>query len=315
MKRLIVLAVIAALAIAAFYPLSGKRGEEMRIGIVVPIEHEAMDRMVAGFRQEVEREFGSRVAIDVQNAQGDESIQHAIIGKFARQGYDLIVPIGTDVSMMTLHQVKESPILCLDIAADAGLSAPNATGLYEADLSPSIDFLFLLYPNLHKMTIVYSPSPKIMGQVEQVKRLVGSRGAKVQPIMIQTLPDLYSVVSAIDRESELIFILKDHVVASGATVLARSAERLSIPLISCDEGSVAVGAALAIGNSEEQIGVAGGRLAIEILNGKPVSELPMRSVEEQIVFVNREAVPQQQVSLFLDHYPVKFLEAEAANVR
>jgi putative tryptophan/tyrosine transport system substrate-binding protein len=314
-KKIAMIVVFALLAVAAIYQFNGKKGGEIQIGIVVPIEHEAMDRMVAGFRQEVEKEFGGKVAIDVQNAQGDESIQHAIIGKFTRQKYDLIVPIGTDVSMMVLHQAKMSPVLCLDIAADAGLSAPNATGLYEADIMPSIDFLFLLYPNLHKMTIVYSPSPKIMGQVERVKQLVGARGGKVQPIMIQTLPDLYSVSSAVDRDSELIFILKDHVVASGAAVLARVAERLSIPFITSDEGSVAMGATLAIGNSEEQIGVSGGELAIEILNGRPISELPMRSVEGQIVFVNRDAVPRQQVARFVDHYPVKFLEVEGSNVR
>lgn len=315
MKGVIAITLVAVLATFLFFFSQRERGDQMRIGIVVPIEHEAMDRMVAGFRAEIEREFGFSVKIDVQNAQGDESIQHAIIEKFRRQKFDLVVPIGTDVALMTLSKVKEQPVLALDLAADAGLVASNFTAVYEADVEPSVDFIYELYPQLHKMTIVYSPSPKIVGQVERVKDLVRARGGMVQPIMIQTLPDLFSIAGAVDRESELIFILKDHVVASGAAVLARSAERLAIPLITSDEGSVAAGATMAIGNSEEQIGIAGGRMAIEILRGAEPAAISPRSVDEQIVFINPSLVDPLHLSALEERYPTKLLSPEERHVR
>lgn len=297
MRKVIVLGLIlmGILGIISRYSPAEQSGK--RIGIVVPIEHQAMKDMTDGFIEKIGEKYGPEVAVAIQNAQGDGAIQKAIIENYKRKKYDIIVPIGTDVTLMTQNIVKEQPILGLDVTNMVTQERSNVTGVRESPIDPSFTFIKLLIPHLKKITMVYSASDKNYEMVQVFQDIAGAEGVDVQPIMIQSLADLYILAQTVDPDTNAIFIAKDHLVASGAPSLAQAAMQLNIPLITSDEGSVIAGGAVAMGNKELDIGRRGGEMAIQLLEGAAPNEMPIRPVNTYTVFVNGGALERQGLTM------------------
>ena len=210
-------------AVFAYFNSLVSKEEKCRIGVVVPVEHRAMDDMLQGFTERIEEESDVRVLIEVQNAQGDLNIQKAMIDKFVRQDMSLIATIGTDVSLMAINRAQGHVILGMDITGRVhqGLS-PYITGVKESSIESSYFFMRELLPSLSKVAMVYSASDKNYQMLQEFSRLAEIDDIEVQGIMIQSLADLYVLAKSIDSDVDAIFIAKDHLVASGAPGFSKS---------------------------------------------------------------------------------------------
>jgi putative tryptophan/tyrosine transport system substrate-binding protein len=313
MKKIIGLILIGLIGLLFHYSSTYTSGR--KIGIIVPIEHQAMKEITDGFIKEIRKKYDQEVVVDIQNAQGDRHIQKAIIENFKRKNYELIVPIGTDVTLMTQNIIKEQSILALDVTTLITQEQSNVTGIRESPINPSYAFIKQLIPHLKKITMVYSGSDKNYEMMKSFKELASLDEVIVQPIMIQSLADLYVLGQIIDRDSNAIFIAKDHLVANGAPTLVQAASRLKIPLITSDNGSVIAGGTIAMGNKEFDIGSAGGLIAIQLLEGKKTNEIPILPLSTYTVFVNAEAI--NNISLDIEeiqkiahsfNYPIEFVQ-------
>jgi putative ABC transport system substrate-binding protein len=235
------------------------------------------------------------------NAQGDPNIQRAIIQQLVREGCDLLMPIGTAASQMTVNLAKEQKIICL--AADIQtISPPKGSSLTslndELSAKDSLSFLHDAFPKVKKITLLYSASEKVAKEVPLVLEAAKTQGIAVQKLMVQTQPELYTIGQAIAPDSEAIFILKDHLIVSGIQSVVKQAEKRFIPVMTSDEGSVISGAAFAIGVKEADIGREGAELAKEVLNGTPPEKIPSRSLRGPFpLFVNQKACVMQGVDL------------------
>lgn len=274
-------------------------------GILVPLEHAALKEIVDGFKSTVKKQYPKAV-FNVQNAQGDIKLQRTIIEQFVGQKVDVIVPIGTTSTQMTLSYVKHQPIVSL--AADYPESERlkrqphNITGvLDEIGGVKKMQFIKQVYPNLKKLTIIYhSGNEKNFREIEDMIDYGKKHGITVQKLSIHTLPDLETTVQSMDKDSEAIVILKDHLIASGIRLLVPTAEEHGIPLISSDEGSVQEGASFALGVQEKTIGETGGKLAIQVIEGKPIEDMPMQAIQNLAVFYNQKAFNQHKQKLELN---------------
>lgn len=320
MKKLLILAcclAIGALAISLEKTQTATSGKH--IGIVVPVEHQAMEDMVAGFKAQLQSSQESPVYIEVLNAQGDLGIQRAMIEKLARQHIDVIATIGTDVSLMAINQVKDTPILGMDVTSQVhqGL-AKNVTGVKESAIDPSYTFIRQAFPKAKKIAMVYSASDKNYQMVKAFSQLAAKDKVQVQEVMIQSMAEMYVLAKTIESDVDAIFIAKDHQVASGAPILAQVAEELKIPFISSDEGSVIAGATLALGNKETDIGKRAGRVAERLLKGENPAEIAIEPVPEMTIFINAERFEKLPIdrarleALSKDlSYPIEFLKEQA----
>lgn len=298
MKKLIIIASLCLLSMAGIKLVRSKIAKPSeKVGILVPMEHQALTDMVEGFKEALVGEYGGEIEIDVQNAQGDQIIQKAIINRFGSVDYRVVAAIGTATSQMMLKSIRNKPVVCLDVTEDFSKTIKNATGLLEAKVKPSFDFLLKFKPEIKSFTVIYSTLEKIHGQVAELKHLAQEKGIKVQAIMVQNISDLYTIGRQINAESEAILILKDHVVVSGVASLAKTAAKMKIPLIASDDGSVKGGAAFALGNSEKQIGFEGGKIAVKLLSGIKPEQIKMKPVANQSLFIKSSACKKQGVSL------------------
>lgn len=272
------------------------------IGIIMPMQHAALDDMVRGFQEElaqvVDRE---RYNVLVVNAQGDASLQMALIKNLINDHCTVFVPIGTATTQMTLQLVKQGMIVALaaKLAQDVQKLphvAPVTGVLDEVSLTESLEFLKPLFPGLSKFTVIHSGSEKIHEEIESIQQYAKENHLTVQILMAQTITELATAAQNIDEDSEFIFVLKDHLIVSGINLLIRQATSRKIPLIASDEGSVKNGAAFALGVQESEIGRSGARLVSRVLDGTSPRDIPIRAVKDVQVFVNLASCNAQGIS-------------------
>lgn len=294
--------VFSIVVVAATLFFSRKTDSVKTIGIILPMEHAALTEIVDGFKKTLKAEYPEDTKILVENAQGDANIQRAIIQKLVSQKVDIFVPVGTAATQMTLAMVPKQPIVSiasLYTEAERQKREPrNITGLHdEVPVAEQLAFIRAAFPHLKKMTLIYSNTEKVFNDVNELTRLTKAQGIELQKLAIHTLPDLYSISKTIAPDSQLIFILKDHMLVSGIQTLAKAANDRKIPLITSDEGSISGGGAAALGAKEAAIGSEGAKLVIQILKGKPIADIPMQDMQHLIIFVNRDAARKQNVDI------------------
>lgn len=306
MKKLRLL-VISCICLIFHLPAFGqeppKSAPEKTVGIVLPMEHAALKAIVDGFEETVRNNYPGKVNFELQNAEHDLNVQRSILQKFINQKVDLIVPVGTVTAQMAISMVKNQPIVALaamipDAARNKNDLSSHFTGVRdEIDSAKQLQFIHNLLPNLKKMTLIYSADDKVIPEVNATTAAAKQYGIVIQPLMIQNLSDLYGMGQRIDKDSQAIFVLKDNLVVSGINTLVYQAKNRHIPLITSDEGTVSSGAATALGVEEKQIGIEGGELAVKVLNGQPISELPIQEMKTLIVFINTKAAAEQGLDI------------------
>lgn len=263
----------------------------LKIGVLVPMQHQAMDEITKGFIQELQEDYKGKIIFMIKNAQGDANLQRAILQEFMRQNVNLIAPIGTQATQMALAMIRDKPII--GIAAEYSeqerkLRKPCNITIVDDEISVALQMAFVreVMPNLKQITLVHSPSDKIMPEVQDCIKYGQQYGIKVQDLTVQQLSDLYTISNNISASSQAIFILKDSLIASGIRTLVQQGEKRHIPVISSDDGSVQNGALFALGVKERQIGVIGAKLAGQVLHGTDVCKIPFATMTNPFVFIN-----------------------------
>lgn len=273
-----------------------------KIGIIVPLEHVAMNEIVAGFSDTLHSLYPHPVKIEVKNAQNDLNIERAIIQQMRDTHETIIAPIGTDATRMSLATIHQQPIVSL--AAD--FSQQDRTQLKSCNIAvvhdeipgeTSIAFIHAVYPEITQITLIHSSADKVFPEVKKIVAAGKKNNITVTPLMAATLPDLTSVAQSTPSTTQAIFILKDHLIVSGIGTLAKIAHNRHIPLITSDQGSVEGGAGFAIGVPERQIGVEGAKLVVAILEGKNPCDLPLVEMKKLTVFINQSALKQETQNL------------------
>lgn len=301
-KIFLLVACVALLAIWYFYPKAPTESV-LRVGMVLPMQHAALDDIVKGFQSELTTKMGAtRVKIDVQNALGDINLQKSAINKFLNDHVDLLVPVATGTTQMAINlSSKDQPILFLaaNIPPDSpsALQKPGLMGVIdEIAIETQIKYIRAALPTLKKIAIIYSSNDKIPGDAANFIKASEKEGITVQELMIQNLSELYTVAGRVHRDAEAIFILKDNLVASGIQALVQQANSLKIPLITSDEGTNTQGGAFAVGVVEADIGRQGGEMAASYLH-KTLEAPLIRYLDKISLFINSESSEKQGLDI------------------
>lgn len=268
------------------------------VAIVAPAEIPAMDQIVQGYEDQLSSIYDGKITYVVKNAQGDINIQRAIIQQFKNSDADIVAPIATQPAQMAMSMIHDKPIVAMAAEIDNDSKPANMTGvLDEISVAKQIDFVHAVNPDIKKITLVYSASDKVFPEVKEAEKTAAKSGIQVQKLMMQQLSDLYTISKQVADDSNAIFIFKDAQIVSGVTTLVNQAKAKGIPVIASDDGSVASGAAFALGVSEAQIGSDSADLTLKVLNGTSPKDLPIYVMQDYIVFINPKAAEEQGVDV------------------
>lgn len=295
---------------------------EKKIGIIVPIEHKALNEIISGFTETLQQLYPDPIKFKIANAQGDMNLQRAIIQQMKDEQYDLIVPIGTVTTQMSLAAIRQQPILSL--AAVYSQQDRNqrkncniAVVRDEISTEQLLQFIHRVYPQLSHLVLVHSTSDKIYPELAAAKVIGKKLGIEIKTMLAPSLNELYSLANAIPDDAQAILVLKDNLIVSGISTLEMAAEKHHIPLITSDQGSVESGAAFALGVRERDIGMEGAKIARAILFGKSACELPIVDMTHLSVFINKKILIKENQTLLpievaaqANKYRVEFVNAE-----
>lgn len=305
----------AALILASTCALAAAPAK--KVAILVPAEIQAMTEITQGFETTLQAHYPGPIQFKVANTQGDTNLEHATILALRDQGYDLIAPIGSDATAMTLSLVKNTPVLSLasdlNDAQRQKLKPCNVAVVHdEISSTQQLAFIHQAFPTIKTIVLIHSASDKIFPEVKDAQAAGAKLGLTIKPMMAATLLDLQTVANNLPNDTQAIFILKDMQMVSGIAQLAKMAQNCHIPLISSDDGSVQNGADFALGVHEKQIGINGALLAADILKGKQACSLPISEMRQLTVFINPKAMTRMSVSIQAVqttaaqlHYPVE----------
>jgi putative tryptophan/tyrosine transport system substrate-binding protein len=303
MKKILTVAAIAVAIMIVVYLMPKSSKNELRIGLVLPAQHVALDEIAQAFKDELSQNLkGQSIHFEVQNALGDLNLQKSAINKFIADKVDLLVSVGKGATQMALHNApKEQPILFLAAFLPPDRpevkQKPGLMGVIdEIPVSLQLKFMKLVVPDLKKMAVVYVSSDKIFDDVDELSKETSAMDISLQKLMVQNISELYTISSRIEPDNQAIFILKDVLVASGINALIQQADSLKIPLITSDEGTIKQGGAFAVGVTEVDIGRQGAQIAAAFFQKSAISE-PIQYLKKISVFVNKEACQKGGINL------------------
>ena len=280
-------------------------GEETkRIGITQLVEHPALDASKEGFIEGLASKGfkeGENLEVDFQNAQNDNPTSQTIAGNFANDKKDLIFAISTPSAQAALNATKDIPIVFTAVtdAEEAELIADNITGTSDAiPVEKSLELIKSIVPDAKTIGVVCNTSEiNSKLQVDALRKAAEAQGLKVIDRGATQANEVNQATASIVKEADVIFAPTDNLVASSMPIITKIAIENKIPVIGSEEGHVENGALACNGISYTDLGFKAGEMAGDILNGKSPSEIPVSTLEDTRLIVNKNVMEQLGLNL------------------
>jgi len=308
MKRfkLAILTIASTIALAACsgskYPDFGnlKEGEKYQIGILLPVEHGALNNATNGFIDALSTNgFVDKQNIDIiiKNAQGKSDDQKTM-AKSLINSCVLTLGLGTgasqDLAAAQKNKGSQNPILFTAVTDPVGEglveSMENTTGLITgaSDNIPSdilneqLGLIKTFNPDADKIGVFYTVSePNSEKQAGQVKTWAQNNGLEV---FIKTCTDSNDVATSVvslaaTQGLDAIYIPTDNNVASNMNYVKDAVQGKQILVVCGEEGLVKTGGHVSVSLDYFKLGQKTGEQAAKILKGeKKPNELPVYTV-------------------------------------
>lgn len=272
------------------------------VGVVQLVQHPALDAATKGFQEELQKEFGDQVKIDVQNASGEIANVATIVNGFVAQGVDLILANATPPLQAAAAATNEIPVLGTAVTDYGvaleleGFEAGKGTGRNisgTSDLSPfdqQAELFSEWFPDAKTVGIIYSSSEaNSVFQVEEMTRRLATKGYTVKPYSFTDSNDLPAVLQQAVAASDVLYEPTDNTASSNAEAIANIVLPAKKPVITADAAPAAAFGVAALSIDYEALGTATGQMAGQILRGdKKVDEMPIQYAPSVTKMVNAQ---------------------------
>ena len=277
----------------------GTEGEKLKVGIIQLVEHPSLDEIRTAFLEEMDAlGYGEdKVEFLYQNGQNDPNVMNTICQQFVGDEVDAIMAIATNAAQSAAAATSDIPVIfsaVTDPVAAQLLSDPaapdgNATGTSDAIPTQQIFALAdQLTPGIQKYGFIYN-----LGEVNSVsvigeaKAYLDSRGIAYEEATVTTSGEVAQAAQAlIDKGVGAIFAPIDNTVASAMTVLAETATAAKVPVYVAADSMVNDGGLATVGVNYTNLGKQTAAMTVKVLEGTPVSQLPVEVLDEYSVAVN-----------------------------
>ena len=294
-KLIIVSALIIIMQCSAVYSISI---ENKKIAIIAPAKHQAIDDIIQGVKNELKDVYNSEQIV-VFNGMGDHNNLYAIINQVANNDvYSFLMPIGATASQLAIQHTKTKPIISLAYTVEENIYKQmirdeHTNVSFIKDEMPIHKMLSLIKAlKRKKILLVYSNDERMQRAVLEIEEFVNLYGITLRKFCITQPNDIYTINNIIN-DAEAILILKDHIVISVLGVIIMAAHSHFIPVIASDEGSIKNGADIALGINEMDIGIAGGKVLKQLMNGQTTKSI--NEITDYKIFFNKN--PENPLSL------------------
>jgi putative tryptophan/tyrosine transport system substrate-binding protein len=293
---------------------SGNKEEKktVKIGITQLVEHPSLDASREGFiaaLKDAGYEEGKNLKIDYKNAQGDMNNNMSIAQSLVADQNDLILAIATSSAQAAMQSTKDIPILFTAITDPVGAKLVNSiehpggnvTGTSDTHpeaIKKTINSIKEFIPNAKKVGIIYnSGEPNSVVNVENAKKVIKEIGLESVETTVSTSSEVKQAAEALIGRADVFYIPKDNTVVAALESVIKVANEKKIPTFVGEGDSVKRGTFASYGFEYHDLGYATGKMAVEILEGKKPSDIPVGFPENLELVINKKAAEQEGITL------------------
>lgn len=273
------------------------------IGITQLVEHPSLDKARNGFIKSLEDKGykdGENIKIDYQNAQNDMLTTQTIANKFVSDKKDLIYAVSTPSAQAAYNSTKDIPILITAVTDPVAAGLVKSLDKPEGNLSGTSDYISIdknleliktLVPKAKTIGVLYSTSEvnsKI--QVEMLKKYASKNNYKVVEKGISSSNEINQAISSLSKNIDVLYVPTDNLIVSSMPIVSKIATYNKIPVIASEDGSVKSGALACQGIDYEKLGYKTGEIAVKVLNGEKVSNIPISTLDDTQIIINEDVL-------------------------
>lgn len=272
----------------------------VKVGVLQYMEHESLTAAREGFVAELADngyKEGDKLVLDYQNAQGDQANLQTISEQLI-DGNDLVLAIATPAAQSLATVSTETPILFTavtdPISADLVESLEKPGGLLtgtsdQAPIDKQVELLGQAVPDAKTVGILYTTSERNSEvQVEQAEKLLKEAGYKVVLKGITSSNEVQDATTSLMKDVDAVFVPTDNTVAATMSMIGELSAEHKVPVIGGSTDMVDQGGLLTYGTNYEALGRQTAKMAIKIIEGEKVSEVPIEYPEAVNLHVNEE---------------------------
>ena len=280
------------------------------VAITSIIEHPALDSVKAGMLQALAENGyteGQNLTVNYQTAQGNTATAGQIAKQFVADGPDAIVAIGTPSAQAVAAVTTDIPIVFSAVTdpVEAKLvstldgSGTNVTGASDVlPLEPQIALMQELIPNLKNVGYVYSPGEVNSTIIlKQLREKLTPLGITVIEAPAQRSSDIAPAAKSLAGRVDMIYTSTDNNVVAAYSALAQVAREAKIPLVASNTDSVDHGAVAALGVNYHDLGLATGKIVLDIFAGKKPGDIPIYRADALDLHISKANAEAQGLTL------------------
>lgn len=274
--------------------------ETKTVAIVQYVEHPSLDTIRESIIKELGNEGyieGQNLVIDYQNAQADQSNLNTIASKFVGENADLIIAIATPAAQAMAAATSDIPVVfsavtdpvSAKLVEDLNKPSANVTGTSDAiPVDQTFELCKELTPDVKKIGFLYTASEvNSQSVIEEAKTLAKDYGFEFKESTITNSSELQQAAEILAGKVDAIYTPIDNGIAAAMPVLADVCKKAGIPAYVGADSMVADGGYATVGINYEDLGVKTAEMTAQILNGTPVSEIPVATLDHFYKVINK----------------------------
>lgn len=300
-KKFLIILLAILLGLVFWTDYQSKRPQktgEIRIGILQLMDQSALDQARKGFLAEVKEnggELSKRIKIDYVNAQGDQANLRAMSERLANHHNTLNLAIATPAAQAMLAVDQQTPLLFTAITdpVDAGLvknlqkPTGNVTGVTDSvPVAEQLQLMRQLFPRAKKVGLLYNAAePNSVIQIKRAQAILKQQGLQIVTRTVATTNDVEQAATSLARQVDVMYLPADNVLTAAMPLLGKVSKKTQTPVIPATTPMVKLGGVATQGISYYQLGRQTGKMALEIIKGKSVRDLPVeKPAKTELVF-------------------------------
>lgn len=306
---------LVVLVLAALFFSSRKESiaqnekEVVKIGILQFVTHDALDEIERGIEDGLADAGyeGSNVKLTLLNAEADQSKIQTMSKKLVNDGNDIVIGIATPAAQGLASATSDIPVIMGAISDPVGaklvknLDQPegNVTGLSNhVPLAQTVELIEMVTPDAKTIGVLYASSEdNSVSQVKEFTQYAEKSGLKVVEYAVPSTNEITTTMSVMTGKVDAIFVPQDNTIASAFPTVVTVANAAKIPIYSSVDTMVKQGSIASVAQSQYDLGLETAKIAVKILAGKKVSEVPVKVVDTGTPTLNLKAAKELGITI------------------
>ena len=279
------------------------------VGIIQLIENGAFNDMREGFIEELQAKgyTEDKLTVDYKCAQGDATNLQTIAQSMADGDYDLVCTIATPATQAMVNLETDTPVVFIAVSAPVAAGVitdmdhpdKNATGTSNA--IPVSDIFALsnqLTPDCKTFGFLYCTSEvNSVNTIEAAKEYCDANGLSYKEATVTNSSEVQQAAQSLVGSVDAIFVPNDSVIQASMTLVTEVARDAKIPVYGSSATMVDSGAFATVAISDKGIGAMSADMAVQILDGTAVADIPAVVVPASTTVINNQTLEALGIAL------------------